>query len=235
MLIDLLSRMSAVTCSRTMKRSVQLLLHLFYGHPSGAAAALHTTSVVQYLTAFGHLLLGPSRTSPGAQVSGFEAQRQVRHPIASWYHASLVLRVISKVAMSNRRPLQTCCRLPPELILDRVAMLNRVEPDKSKQVALYDDTVHFFSPEPYHAFNWELLSQLPENVPSHAEHPPTSTFSRASFHEESQPMQYMGPTQSMASEAGDSHMHKFAPVRFSNIPSLAPRLGEGFPPQLQQA
>lgn len=46
------------------------------------------------------------------------------------------------------------------MVLDREAMLNRVEPDKSKQPALFEDTVHFSSPEPYHAFNWMLLHRL---------------------------------------------------------------------------
>lgn len=52
------------------------------------------------------------------------------------------------------------CRLSDENVLDRTAMVNRVEANETKQPALYEDTMHFFSPEPYHAFNWQLLDRL---------------------------------------------------------------------------
>lgn len=60
-------------------------------------------------------------------------------------------------------PCDTCirvCRLPEDQILDRVAMLNRVEPNASMQAALYADPVHFAAPDVYHAFNWQLLDRL---------------------------------------------------------------------------
>lgn len=59
------------------------------------------------------------------------------------------------------------CSLPEEMVLDRVAMLNRVEPNATKQAALYGDPLHFSAPDVYHAFNWQLLDRftpLPASV-----------------------------------------------------------------------
>jgi hypothetical protein len=52
------------------------------------------------------------------------------------------------------------CRLPDEQILDRVEVLNTLEPDQAKQPALYADRWHFKSAVVYHDFNWQLLTAL---------------------------------------------------------------------------
>jgi hypothetical protein len=57
------------------------------------------------------------------------------------------------------------CRLPENLILDRVEMISMVEPDAAKQASLYADAWHFSAPDVYHAFNWQLLEALPPPAP----------------------------------------------------------------------
>lgn len=52
------------------------------------------------------------------------------------------------------------CSLPEDQVLNRLAMISRVEPDSSKQPALYNDAYHFSSADVYHAFNWQLLDSL---------------------------------------------------------------------------
>jgi hypothetical protein len=108
------------------------------------------------------------------------------------------------------------------MVLDRVSMLNRVEPDTSKQPALYDDSVHFLSPETYHSFNWLLLDRLP---------PPASSQSNASDQvpaNRTSGVRWRSLADDFvlhstpAPSVDDAHMHAPAQVQFTELPSGHP-------------